>query len=159
VTTHDVQVSVDGCHPMISETYKLCDGVVAIDYNNNNNNNNTYLLGLRGVPLIPNSIGMLLSEHQVRAYGIDVDLKPRCFGGQGRIVIGDSLHIPLNLERGLMTCPVRKPNLTELNTSQIYWLTSDQPWYPTVYDEVHTTGFFDTAPPTQQTAFDGFDTG
>ena len=99
---HDTQVSVDGCHPNKIETYNLCNGVVAVDLNRV-----TYLLGIREVPLIPNSVGVLLSELQARAHGTHVDSKPRCFGGSGCIIIKgtneDEINIPLNLEHGLMT--------------------------------------------------------
>jgi len=107
---------------------------VAVDYCNN-----LYLLGLRCVPLIPNSIGILLSELQTRAYGIKVDSCPRSFGGKGQITINDSVKIPLYLERGLMTCPIRKPTLDEIDKLQIHWLTSDHAWDPTVFDEFITT--------------------
>jgi len=89
-STHDTQVTVDGCHPHTSKTYNLCDGIVAIDINNS-----TYLLGMRGVPLIPNSIGMLLSELQ--AHGIEIDSTPRIFGGKEHIVINGNIRIPLHL--------------------------------------------------------------
>jgi len=131
-STHDTQVTVDGCHPHTSKTYNLCDGIVAIDINNS-----TYLLGMRGVPLIPNSIGMLLSELQVRAYGIEIDSTPRIFGGKGHIVINGNIRIPLHLEQGLMTCPIRKPNLQEVKSLPVYWLTNNEVWDPSYYDEIH----------------------
>ena len=97
IAHHDAQVSVNGCHPSKSIIYNLCDGVVAVDYGNK-----VYLLGLRGVPLIPQSVGVLLSELQARAHGIIIDSRPRIFGGEGRFTI-DGVHIPLHLEHGLMT--------------------------------------------------------
>jgi len=131
---HDSQVSVDGCHPNKNVTYNLCNGVVAVDLCTE-----TYLLGMREVPLIPNSIGMLLSETQSRAFGIDIDSKPRIFGGTGLITIDESTIIPLHLEQGLMTCPIRKPTEQELQLLHIHWLTEDQPWDPSLFDEVPTS--------------------
>jgi len=134
LSVHDIQVAVDGCHPDKVVSYNLCNGVVAVDIGDK-----TYLLGLREVPLIPNSIGMLLSELQCRAFGIDIDSKPRCFGGRGTIIVDENTVIPLHLERGLMTCPIRKPTEQEMGELHIFWLTSDQPWDPSVYDEVITS--------------------
>ena len=131
---HDAQVSVNGCHPSKSITYNLCDGLVAVDYGNK-----VYLLGLRGVPLIPQSVGVLLSELQARAHGIIIDSVPRIFGGEGRFTIDGSIHIPLHLEHGLMTCPVRKPTVDEVNTLQVLWLTGEHAWDPSIYDEVSTS--------------------
>ena len=130
IAIHDAQVSVDGCHPTKPVTYNLCDGIVAVDYCNN-----VYLLGVRGVPLIPQSIGLLLSELQARAHGIIIDSRPRIFRGKGCITISDSIDIPLYLEHGLMTCPISKPSLDEVNTLQVHWLTGDQLWGPSIYDE------------------------
>jgi len=134
IAVHDAQVSVDGCHPSKTESYNLCDGIVAVDLCKT-----VYLLGVHGVPLIPHSIGLLLSEIQSRAHGIDIDSRPRSFGGKGEITIGDSIHIPLHLERGLMTCPIRKPTLDEINNLQVYWLMGDHTWDPSLYDEVPTS--------------------
>jgi len=115
-------------------TYNLCNGVVAVDLGSD-----TYLLGMREVPLIPDSLGMLLSETQARAFGIEIDSKPRIFGGTGMITIDDSVFIPLHLERGLMTCPIRKPTEQEMKSLDIHWLTEDTPWDPSVFDEVPTS--------------------
>ena len=136
IAVHDAQVSVDGCHPSKTESYNLCDGIVAVYLDNT-----VYLLGVHGVPLIPHSIGLLLSEIQSRAHGIDIDSRPRRFGGKGQITIGDSINIPLHLERGLMTCPIRKPTLDEINKLQVYWLTGDHLWDPSLYDEVPTSTY------------------
>ena len=137
---HDTQVSVDGCHPNKIETYNLCNGVVAVDLNRV-----TYLLGIREVPLIPNSVGVLLSELQARAHGTHVDSKPRCFGGSGCIIIKgtneDEINIPLNLEHGLMTCPIRKPTEQELHNHDIHWITGDGPWDPSTFDEKVSSGY------------------
>jgi len=130
IAIHDAQIAVDGCHPTKPITYNLCDGIVAVDYCNN-----VYLLGIRGVPLIPQSVGLLLSELQARAHGIKIDSRPRIFGGKGCISISDSIDIPLYLEHGLISCPIRKPSLDEVNTLQDYWLTGDQLWDPSTYDE------------------------
>ena len=134
IARHNTQVSVNGCHPSKSIIYNLCDGLVAVDFVNK-----VYLLGLRGVPLIPQSIGVLLSELQARAHGIIIDSRPRIFGGEGRFTIKDSIHIPLQLKHGLMTCPVRKPTIDEVNTLQVFWLTGDHAWHPSLYDEVSTS--------------------
>jgi len=134
LATHDMEITIDGCHPHHSEVYKLCDGVVAIDIGTE-----TYLLGLYSVPLIPNSVGLLLSELQVRANGIHIDSNPKCFGGEGVITVSDKLKIPLHLERGLMTCPIRKPTSDELANLSIAWLNDHRPWDPSQYDEAFTS--------------------
>jgi len=133
LATHDMEISIDGCHPDKPEIYKLCDGVVAVDIGND-----TYLLGLRSIPLIPKSVGLLMSELQVRANGVQVDSQPKCFGGKGLIIIED-VHIPLHLQRGLMNCPIRKPSEQDLEILPIYWLNQDQTWNPSVYDECLST--------------------
>ena len=88
LATHDMEISIDGCHLDKSEIYKLCDKVVAIDIGTS-----TYLLGLRSVPLIPKSVGLLMSELQVRANGVQVDSTPKSFGGKGLIIVED-IQIP-----------------------------------------------------------------
>jgi len=133
VAIHDMEISIDGCHPNKTEVYKLCDGIVAVDVDGT-----TILLGIRSVPLIANSVGLLMSELQVRAHGVEVDSKPRCFGGSGLISLPGNIKIPLYLEHGLITCPIRKPDEQELENLTVHWLNGDQLWNQSTYDETCT---------------------
>ena len=70
------QVDVNGCHPTLTRSYFLGSGITAVDLPSG-----PILLGQHEVPIIPESDIMLISETQARCFGIDIDLKSRCFGG------------------------------------------------------------------------------
>ena len=120
VHTSHQQVLVNGCHPTLSKSYPLASGITAIDLPNG-----PLLIGQHEVPLTPDSHIMLLSETQARSFGLDIDSKPKQFGGHSSIILEDTVVIPLRLEHALMTCPIRMPTSTELDTLPVNWLTDD----------------------------------
>ena len=83
-------IVVNGCHPSISKSYHLCSGITAIDLPDG-----TLLIGQHEVPLIPNADIMLLSETQARCHGIDIDSKPKIFGGRSSIIVDDDTELPI----------------------------------------------------------------
>ena len=109
----------------MTKQYKLASGITAIDLPQG-----PILIGQHEVPLIPQSHIMLLSDTQLRSAGIDICGIAKRFGGRSGIFLDDDTIIPLHLERGLMTCPIRMPTHKELNTLHVYWLTDDAPWDP-----------------------------
>lgn len=127
---YDIKVNMGGAIPNSCDTYKLCDGITAIDLPSG-----TILIGQRKVALIPYSCNMLISESQSRSHGTDIDSKPRRFGGKGCINTLNGLEINFYLERGLMTCPIRKPTKEELKNLNVHWLTSELEWNPAIVDE------------------------
>ena len=127
---YDMKVNVGGAIPNKCETYKLCDGITAIDLHTG-----TILIGQREVALIPNSYNMLISESQCRSYGTEIDSKPRRFGGKGYISTLDGADIKFYLERSLLTCPIRKPTRDEIKNLHVHWITGELDWNPAIVDE------------------------
>ena len=118
--TSSQEVLVNGCHPQLTKSYRLVNGITAIDLPSG-----TVRVGQHDVPLIPESQIMLISETQARCCGVDIDSRSTTFGGRGSITIDDDLYIPLHLEQALMTCPIRMPTQDELETLQVPWLSAD----------------------------------
>jgi hypothetical protein len=71
----------------------------------------------------------------MRDYGVVVNDLPTRFGRNPHIVV-DGYVIPLQMERALMTFPIRKPIEHELNSCTVVDMTADMPWDPSdLHDE------------------------
>ena len=90
----------------------------------------------------------LLSEFQMREFGVGVDSKAKRHGGTQRFQVpnsgGDDSIIPLCLTRALLHMKHREPTEEELTTLKPIPITQgDVPWKPGRYNDDSSSEFFD----------------
>ena len=72
----------------------------------------------------------ILSVDQMRHYDIDVNEKPRRYGGQQNLVTLEEQVIPLQYRESLVWLRIERPTKEDMALYPIIQLTSDQPWDP-----------------------------
>ena len=94
----------------------------------------TIILQMNEVPLIKGGSTSLLSTTQAREFGVKVNDVAKRHGGQQSIQVGDTI-IPLQLQRALLSIPIREPTRWELENLPRVIVTSDEPWDPTKFND------------------------
>ena len=72
----------------------------------------------------------ILSVDQMRHYDIDVNEKPKRYGGKQNLVTLEEQELPLRYKESLVWLKIERPSKEDLTSYPIIQLTSDQPWDP-----------------------------
>jgi hypothetical protein len=96
------------------------------------------LIGLHESPYLENNTTSLLSTGQAREHGVWVDDLSNRHGGRQMIMAndidGNAYTFPMESRSGLLEIQLSHPSDEDINSLPIIWLTSDEPWDPTVLD-------------------------
>ena len=113
------------------ENVKIGGAITATDLPNGE----TILLKVNEASLLGDQGCTLFSIAQMRENQVEVEEKPKKFGGFPHIEI-DGIVIPLEFKNGLLTLTIRTPTKQELKTCETIVLTSEEPWDPAlIHDE------------------------